>query len=200
MSKDFIEALKRRRSIYTISKQNVTTDERIQEIVEDAVKHAPSSFNSQTSRAVVLLGSNHERLWDITEDILREVVNNPEAFKSTEQKIGSFRSGYGTVLFYEDMDVVRKFQDQFAAYSENFPIWSNQTSGMVQLIVWTTLELEGFGASLQHYNPLIDERVRSEWNLPESWKLIAQMPFGKPTAPVGDKEFQPISERVKVVR
>lgn len=200
MPKDFIEALKRRRSIYTISKQNVTTDERIQEIVEDAVKHAPSSFNSQTSRAVVLLGSNHDRLWDITEDILREVVNNPEAFKSTEQKIGSFRSGYGTVLFYEDMDVVRKFQDQFAAYSENFPIWSNQTSGMVQLIVWTALELEGFGASLQHYNPLIDERVRGEWNLPESWKLIAQMPFGKPTAPVGDKEFQPIEERVKVVR
>ncbi|GIO54891.1 MULTISPECIES: nitroreductase family protein [Paenibacillus] len=200
MPKDFIEALKRRRSIYTISKQNVTTDERIQEIVEDAVKHAPSSFNSQTSRAVVLLGSNHDRLWDITEDILREVVNNPEAFKSTEQKIGSFRSGYGTVLFYEDMDVVRKFQDQFAAYSENFPIWSNQTSGMVQLIVWTALELEGFGASLQHYNPLIDERVRGEWNLPESWKLIAQMPFGKPTAPAGDKEFQPIAERVKVVR
>ncbi|MBB3128035.1 hypothetical protein FHS19_002689 [Paenibacillus rhizosphaerae] len=200
MSKDFIEALKRRRSIYTISKQNVTTDERIQEIVEDAVKHAPSSFNSQTSRVVVLLGSNHDRLWDITEDILREIVNNPEAFKSTEQKIGSFRSGYGTVLFYEDMDVVRKFQDQFAAYSENFPIWSNQTSGMVQLIVWTALELEGFGASLQHYNPLIDERVRGEWNLPESWKLIAQMPFGKPTAPAGDKEFQPIAERVKVVR
>nr|WP_145158976.1 nitroreductase family protein [Paenibacillus terrae] len=200
MPKDFIEALKRRRSIYTISKQNVTTDERIQEIVEDAVKHAPSSFNSQTSRAVVLLGSNHDRLWDITEDILREVVNNPEAFKSTEQKIGSFRSGYGTVLFYEDMDVVRKFQDQFAAYSENFPIWSNQTSGMVQLIVWTALELEGFGASLQHYNPLIDERVRGEWNLPESWKLIAQMPFGKPTAPAGDKEFQAITERVKVVR
>lgn len=200
MPKDFIEALKRRRSIYTISKQNVTTDERIQEIVEDAVKHAPSSFNSQTSRAVVLLGSNHDRLWDITEDILREVVNNPEAFKLTEQKIGSFRSGYGTVLFYEDMDVVRKFQDQFAAYSENFPIWSNQTSGMVQLIVWTALELEGFGASLQHYNPLIDERVRGEWNLPESWKLIAQMPFGKPTAPAGDKDFQPIEERVKVVR
>lgn len=200
MSKDFFEALKKRRSIYAISKENVTTDERIQQIVEEAVKHTPSSFNSQTSRAVLLLGSHHDKLWDITEDILREVVNNEEAFKSTKQKISSFRSGYGTVLFFEDMDVVRKFQDQFELYSENFPIWSNQTSGMIQLVVWTTLELEGFGASLQHYNPLIDERVKGEWNLPESWKLIAQMPFGKPTAPAGEKEFQPIEERVKILK
>lgn len=37
---------------------------------------------------------------------------------------------------------------------------------------------------MQHYNPLVDSLLTSEpgWNIPSSWKLIAQMPFGKPTA------------------
>ena len=36
------------------------------------------------------------------------------------------------------------------------------------------------GASLQHYNPLIDNEVREHWGLPGQWQLIAQMPFGIP--------------------
>ncbi|MED5018032.1 nitroreductase family protein [Paenibacillus chibensis] len=200
MSNSIIEALKKRRSIYGISKENVSTDQNIQQIIEETVKYVPSSFNSQTSRVVLLLGANHDKLWDITKETLRKVVNNDEAFKNTEQKIDSFKSGYGTVMFFEDMDIVKNLQEQFALYKDNFPVWANQTSGMIQLIVWTLLEEEGFGASLQHYNPLIDEQVQSEWKLPSSWKLIAQMPFGKPTAPAGEKEFMPIEERVKVFR
>ena len=68
---------------------------------------------------------------------------------------------------------------------------------MRQLVVWTGLEAEGLGASLQHYNPLIDDEVKTEWNVPANWKLIAQMPFGNPTAAPGEKEFQPLEERVK---
>ena len=30
---------------------------------------------------------------------------------------------------------------------------------MLQLVVWTALEAEGLGATLQHYNPLIDDEV-----------------------------------------
>ena len=72
----------------------------------------------------------------------------------------SFKAGYGTVLFLEDEAVVKSLQEQFAAYAENFPIWSNQASGMHQLVVWAALEAEGLGASLQHYNPLIDDEVK----------------------------------------
>ncbi|MEH7260882.1 nitroreductase, partial [Bacillus toyonensis] len=46
-------------------------------------------------------------------------------------------------------------------------------------------------------NPLIDDEVKQEWNVPANWKLIAQMPFGNPTATPGEKEFQPLEERVK---
>lgn len=71
---------------------------------------------------------------------------------------------------------------------------------MLQYVIWTALELEGLGASLQHYNPLIDEEVKKEWQIPSNWKLIAQMPFGKPTAEAGAKEFQPLEDRVKVFK
>jgi len=40
---------------------------------------------------------------------------------------------------------------------------------------------------LQHYNPLIDEAVAKEWNLPESWKLRGQLVFGSIEAPAGKK-------------
>ncbi|MGR6762578.1 nitroreductase family protein [Paenibacillus sp. T2-29] len=200
MTKDFFTALKDRRSYYGISKEQVISDQRIQEIVEEAVKYTPTSFNSQTSRAVVLLGEHHDKLWNITEDILREVVGNEEQFKSTAEKMNGFRSGYGTVLFFEDNNVIAGLQQQFEAYADNFPIWANQSNGMLQLVVWTALEQEGLGASLQHYNPLIDEKVKNEWNIPEHWKLIAEMPFGKPTFQPGDKEFQSIEERVKTFK
>lgn len=200
MAKDFFTALKDRRSYYGISKEQVISDQRIQEIVEEAVKYTPTSFNSQTSRAVVLLGEHHDKLWNITEGILREVVGNEEQFKSTAEKMNGFRSGYGTVLFFEDNNVVAGLQQQFEAYADNFPIWSNQSNGMLQLVVWTALEQEGLGASLQHYNPLIDEKVKNEWNIPEHWKLIAEMPFGKPTFQPGEKEFQPVEERVKTFK
>ncbi|MET3942671.1 putative oxidoreductase (fatty acid repression mutant protein) [Paenibacillus sp. PvP094] len=198
MSKSFFDALKNRRSYYGISKESTISDAKIQEIVEEAVKYTPTSFNSQTSRAVVLLGEQHDKLWNYTEEILREVVGDAEAFKSTAEKMAGFRSGYGTILFFEDNNVIAQLQQNFAAYADNFPIWANQSNGMLQLVIWTALEQEGLGASLQHYNPLIDEKVKQEWNIPEHWRLIAQMPFGKPTATPGEKEFQPIEERVKV--
>ncbi|MNH95481.1 Nitroreductase family protein [compost metagenome] len=199
MSKDFITAVKERRTIYAISKESPVSDERITAIVEEAVKHTPSSFNSQSARVVVLLGEQHDKLWNITTNVLKEIVP-AEQFESTQQKMDGFSNGYGTVLFFEESKVIQGLQANFAAYQDRFPVWSQQSSGMLQFVVWTALELEGFGASLQHYNPLIDEKVKAEWNLPESWQLIAQMPFGKPTAPAGEKQFQPIEERVQVFK
>ncbi|WP_342605314.1 nitroreductase family protein [Peribacillus sp. FSL E2-0159] len=196
MTKDFYTAIKERRSYYGINKEVQVSDEKIKEIVEFAVKHTPSAFNSQSSRLVVLTGSAHDKLWDITTQALRKAVGDGD-FSGTQQKMDSFKAGYGSVLFFEDESVVKSLQEQFATYADNFPIWSQQTSGMHQLVVWTALEAEGLGATLQHYNPLIDEDVKKEWDVPSNWKLIAQMPFGNPTAQPGDKEFKPLEDRIK---
>ncbi len=199
MTKDFYTAVKERRSIYGISKEVDVSDEKIQEIINEAVKYTPSAFNSQSARVVLLLGEYHDKVWDITKEALRKIVSEDQ-FPTTEEKINSFRSGYGTVLFFEDQSVVEQLQRDYASYKDNFPIWSQQSSGMLQYVVWTSLEAEGLGASLQHYNELIENDVKKEWNIPESWKLIAQMPFGKPTAAPGEKDFQPLEERIKVFK
>ena len=199
MEKQFMAAVKDRRSYYGISKELVVSDERIQEIIREAVKHTPSAFNSQSTRLLVLLGAQHDAFWELTKNELRKVVP-AENFAPTDEKINSFASGYGTILFFEDMSVVEGLQNQFPLYKDNFPLWSHHTSGMHQFVIWTALEMEGVGASLQHYAPLVDEAVRAKWNVPAKWKLIAQMPFGKPTVEPGAKEFQPLEERIKVYK
>lgn len=200
MKKSFDEAIKSRRSYYAITDKSPVSDEEIEKIIDFAVMHVPSAFNSQSTRIVLLLGENHKKLWNIVKETLREMVP-PDAFKTTEAKIdNSFAAGYGTVLFYEDQDVVKKLQDTFPLYKDKFPEWSVQTSAMHQFAIWTMLEDAGFGASLQHYNPLIDDQVRCTWSLPANWHLIAQMPFGVPVQEPGKKEFQEISTRVKVFK
>ena len=199
MSKDFFTAVADRRSFYGISKEAVVSDDKIKEIIEHAVKHTPSAFNSQSTRIVLLLGKEHDKLWDITMEALRKIVP-ADNFSSTEDKINSFKNGYGTVLYFEDNSVIESLQKQFELYKDNFPIWSQQTSGMHQFVIWTALEIEGFGASLQHYNELIENDVKKEWSIPENWKLIGQMPFGKPTAKPDEKQFSPLEERIKVFK
>ncbi len=199
MSKDFLSAVADRRSYYGISKETVVSDERIKEIIEHSVKYTPSAFNSQSARIVLLLGKEHDKLWDLTKEALRKIVP-ADKFKDTEDKINSFKSGYGTVLFFEDNSIIESLQEKFVLYKDNFPIWSQQSSGMHQFVIWTALEIEGFGVSLQHYNELIEADVKKEWNIPDSWKIIGQMPFGKPTAEPSEKEFKPLEERIKVFK
>ena len=62
------------------------------------------------------------------------------------------------------------------------------------------LEDAGFGASLQHYNPLIDEAVAKQWHINPNWKLIAEMPFGTSTQEPGEKQFAPLEERILVFK
>jgi predicted oxidoreductase (fatty acid repression mutant protein) len=199
MKKDFYTATADRRTFYGISKDIVVTDDRIEEIIEHAVKHTPSAFNSQSARVVLLLNKHHDKLWNSTKEVLRKIVP-ADQFASTEDRINSFRNGYGTVLFFEDNSVIESLQAKFPIYKDNFPIWSQQASGMHQYVIWTSLEIEGLGVSLQHYNELIEADVKKEWNIPSEWKLIAQMPFGQPTVQPDEKQFEPLEQRIKVFK
>lgn len=199
MSKNFFDAVKERRTFYGIGKESVISQEKLQEIVNNAMLHSPTAFNSQSGRILLLIGEHHDKLWDLTKDILKKIVPE-EAFSQTEEKINSFKAGYGTILFFEDQSIIKGLQEKFSLYKDNFPVWSLESSGMLQYIIWTALEAEGLGVSLQHYNPLIDDEVRKNWNVPESWKLLGEMPFGSITAPAGKKEYLPLDERVKIFK
>ena len=196
--KDLQQLAEKRRSIYALSDQLPVSNDEVVKVVEHAVLHTPSSFNSQSTRVVVLFGDDHHKLWDMTEETLRVIVGDEEAFKSTKDKIAGFRAGAGTVLFFEDQAVVRGMQEAAPLYAENFPIWSTQTNAMHQYVIWTALASIDVGANLQHYNPVIDQKVASTWNVDADWELKAQLVFGKIEQPAGDKEFKPLDERMKV--
>ncbi|MFX4086900.1 nitroreductase family protein [Sphingobium yanoikuyae] len=197
MTNQLLATLKNRRSQYQLGKPLSAPPDEVTSLIQEAIRLSPSSFNSQSSRAVILYGEQHEKLWKITTDNLRRIVP-AEAFDATRDKITSFAEGSGTVLFYEDIEVVKGLQEQFALYAENFPVWSEQSSGMAQLAVWTALADADIGASLQHYNPLIDDDVAEEWDIPASWKLRAQMPFGTPLGKAPEKSFMDDAARFKV--
>ena len=188
----------KRRSIYALSNQLPVSNDEVIKLVEHAILHTPSAFNSQSARIVVLFGDDHNKLWDITEETLKAIVGDEEKFKGTKDKIAGFRAGAGTVLFFEDKGVVRSMQEAAPLYADKFPIWSHQTSAMHQYVIWTALASLDIGANLQHYNPVIDQKVAEEWDIAEDWELNAQMVFGAIEQPAGDKAFKPVEERMKV--
>ena len=188
----------KRRSIYALSDQLPVSNDEIVKLVEHAVLHTPSAFNSQSTRIVVLFGDDHNKLWQITEDTLRDIVDNEEQFAATKQKMDGFKAGAGTIMFFEDHSVVRDMQAAAPLYADKFPIWADQTNAMHQYIIWTALASIDVGANLQHYNPIIDKKVANEWSIDEHWELNAQMVFGAIEQPAGDKEFKPVADRMQV--
>lgn len=193
------KALPLRRSIYALEQNVPLPDERIQELLAQAVRQVPSAFNMQSQRAVLLLENAHHTLWKIALDALQKIVP-AESFARTQQKIASFDAGHGTILFFDDTAVTNTYAEQNPEFKDNFALWAQQANGMLQYAVWVLLAENKIGASLQHYNPLIDDEVRAAWNLPAEWKLVAQMPFGGIGGNAGHKDEQPLEQRLFTFR
>lgn len=195
----FIKCLEKRRSIYNLKNEIPVSDKEVEDIIKDCIIYTPTAFNSQNGRAVLLLKDNNNKLWDIVKSILKKITPI-ENFVKTEIKIDSFKSGYGTILFFEDMKTVRSLEEKYVLYKDNFAHWSREAIGMLQSNIWTALAEKQIGASLQHYNPLIDEEVKKTFDIPSDWKLVSQMPFGAIGEPAGAKEFMPIESRFRVIK
>ena len=195
MSK-FTEMMKNRRSIYALGENLPISKEEVTALVKEVVRESPTAFNSQTQRVGFLFGDAHKKLWAMTEDALKPLTP-AEAFPNTQAKLQGFAAGAGTILFFEDTDIVKNLQDSFPLYADNFPVWSEQATGLTQANVWTALAQENIGANLQHYNPVIDEAVAAEWSIPANWNLRAQMVIGSIEAPAGEKEYMEDSARFK---
>jgi len=178
-SLSFLDAIENRRSIYGLDKKTTVSDDKIKEIATHIIKETPSSFNSQSSRLVVLIKEEHDKFWDTTTAILKAHVPE-DKWEHTGQRMDMFKAAYGTVLFYEDPEPIKALQSKFPQYADKFPQWSEHTSAMHQFALWTALEAEGLGANLQHYNPLPDQKASEIWNVPLEWSLKSQLVFGNP--------------------
>ena len=198
MSNQFLDLITKRRTIYAIGKNVTQSPEFLTDLIQNAIKQSPSSFNSQSSRAVILFNGEHEKFWSFVAEKLKSYAKDEESAAKTSAKMGTFVAGLGTVLFFEDLDVVKSLQDQFPSYADNFPIWAEHSTAIAQFATWTALHTEGLGASLQHYNPIVDEKVHAEWDVPANWKLRAQLVFGSVEGEARAKDFMPDQDRFKV--
>jgi predicted oxidoreductase (fatty acid repression mutant protein) len=197
----FLEALANRRSIYALGKEMDV--KQATATIKEAVKLSPSAFNSQTSRVLILAGAEHDKLWQeiVAKDLKAEMDRQgvPEAaWTSTQAKLTSFAAAGMTALFFEDTDVVKGLQEKFPLYADNFPVWSEQSTGIASVNAWVALSELGLGANLQHYNPVIDASVAKTYELPASWHLRGQLVVGSPETGVEPKAFMADTDRFKV--
>ncbi|QIW94758.1 hypothetical protein AMS68_000276 [Peltaster fructicola] len=155
----FTDAIKNRRTIYQLQKKSPISDARLQEVLSQI--------------------DEHEKFWDVVTGILKAIVP-PESWEGTAGRMAGFRNAFGTILFYEDPKTVKELQEKVAAYADKVPGWSTETNAMHQYHAWVALENEGFGANLQHYNPLPNQKAAEIWNIPLEWQLQAQLVFGAP--------------------
>jgi predicted oxidoreductase (fatty acid repression mutant protein) len=214
-----------RRTIYALGKTppSSASDAQLTSLLHNAIRHIPSSFNTQSTRLILLLHAEHDKLWDIAIEAFGAGVRDGSIPVDTETwtartlpKLRGLRGATGTVLFYEDPAHIEPFVQKFPVYKDHFGAWAEQSNAMHQyfrtsayfgtkaclcanlMAVWTGLEALGFGANLQHYNPLIDARVAEQWDVPRDWRLVAQLVFGSPEGEPKEKTQKPVEERVKI--
>lgn len=192
---EFSKVLKQRRSVNKLKKSNEFNQDELVSRVKEAVYHAPSAFNAQSASVMVLFNEAHDALWD---EILNKIIVYVEKEKQhlTKAKIQAFKDGDGTILFLEDVKVSEQLKEKFPLYQDNVSLWADQGQGFVQYGVWLTLTDMDLHASLQHYNPLIDDFIYEHYNLDRKYKIIAQMPFGKANQKIKDIDKKDINARV----
>lgn len=189
---NFINLIKQRRSYYNINKQLPVSNDTVIELVKEIVENTPDAFNMKSARVIVVFNNQHDKLWD--------TIYQSFDGKVAKEKIDSFKNGAGTVLFFYDKSVVESLQKQFALYADNFPIWAMQANGMLQSNIWVALKENNIGASLQHFNPIIDKNINQMFNVDKNWVLVAQMPFGGIGSEPNQKEKEDINKRVVIFK
>ncbi|KAK4688946.1 uncharacterized protein P7C73_g1164, partial [Tremellales sp. Uapishka_1] len=199
------DAITSRRSHYQIGPGCALPHETLNSLISMAVKHTPSMFNMQATRVIILYGEHHRYLWELCEESLPSstLTMRPNVafqhFPKVQDKLEILKNGHGTILFFEDQDVVQSYQDRYPAYTKSFSTWSLQSAAIAQYAVWVLLAESAptLGITLQHYAPDAD-KVHAKWEIPLNWSMTGQMPFGEITGPPIEKTFVAEEKLVKV--
>ena len=102
-------------------------------------------------------GENHTAFWEMVRSAIKKIVSEA-AFKSSSEKIDSFQLAMPR---YFSLRTGRSNPSKLLPlYKDNFPVWSEQSSGMLQLVIWTALCEQGLEPLLQHYNELVEKDVK----------------------------------------
>ena len=193
----FKDLAAKRRSIYHIGKNTDHSSKEIVDALKAVLKDVPTAFNSQTSRIVIAFGDKHQALWDEIYQV-QEGVLEGDMWEQMSGVIQGAKEGLGTILFFEDLNEVENMPanpERSIAYKEN-------NSANHQYAAWLTLAELDLGATLQHFNigyeQGFDKSIRQMFDLPDSYAMLAQMPFGSVETPAGDKDYIDQDEKVRV--
>ncbi len=198
MSK-YIDVIKTRRSESKLKKRKQLNYETVVTNIKEAVNLTPSAFNSQSASVVVLFDQQHDDFWDeVLNEILPFVPEDKQ--QGSINKIEAFKNGNGTIVFLEDTSVLNELQAKFPLYQENVSLWSDQGQGFVQYAVWLMLTQMDLYASLQHYNPLVNEFIYHHYGIDKKYKIVAQMPFGEADQLITPRKQKDINERVRKIQ
>lgn len=102
------DGFKGRRSVYSLTNESTISDDRLEELITEVIKHTPSSFNSQTTRIVVLLKEENQKLWDNGLEVASSQIS-PELFdKMYKNRLTASRAAYGTVSYPHAMGLLEQ--------------------------------------------------------------------------------------------
>ena len=193
------DSLSIRRSIYGLGKLSASTNTCLEDSVKSCLLNCPTPFNVQSARIIVLQNKSHLLFWDRVWHNLKKIIPTAGQ-KNTKAKTESFAAAHGTILFFEDKTALNNLKKQFPLYAKNMKTWTQQANGMLQYMIWQVLAENGIGASLQHYNEIIEKDLHDMYNFPKSWELVAQMPFGSIEKEPAEKTFLPVEGRMLVLK
>ncbi|TGJ87634.1 hypothetical protein E0Z10_g1101 [Xylaria hypoxylon] len=206
-ARQFLKAAAYRRTCYALTNTSKVSDERIVEIVQEVLSFAPSSYNMQSARLSVVLGKNHEAMWDAIIEAAGPILKEFGVWDTMKPILEGSRNSSGSVLFFEKETTIHAAREAHKSAAHMFSELSDHASGMHQILVWTALELEGLGANLQHLNtiPVVEDIIKNHSGFsPDEvtlFKLKAHLNFGDevgthPTVPAK----LALSETLRVVK
>ena len=86
--------------MYTLGNKSSVPDARIEEMVRAVAESAPSSYNSQSQRYVLLLGERSKNFWEQVTDIVKPLIigaMGEEGWNFFSGRMAVFRGAYGSV-------------------------------------------------------------------------------------------------------
>ena len=173
-----MDVIEKRRSNYDLGNNLEISKKDLINLLRKIVYYAPSPFNIQSSKIVLLNKKSHHLLWTtVVEEFLKK-NNNGDLLDSDKARIKREEKAYGTILFYKDEQIIENFKKDLEDYEKNnLDEWCTQESAMLQMNIWNELRLRNIGAHIVHFDN-IDEEVSVAFDIDKNYKLVAMMVFG----------------------
>ena len=173
-----MDVIEKRRSNYDLGNNLEISKKDLINLLRKIIYYAPSPFNVQSSKIVLLNKKSHHLLWTtVVEEFLKK-NNNGDLLDSYKARIKREDKAYGTILFYKDERVIEEFKEKLDAYEQkSLDSWCIEESAMLQMNIWNELRLRNIGAHIVHFDD-IDEEVSVAFDIDKNYKLVAMMVFG----------------------